>query len=344
MAGPGYEVALHSDAAVLDALPFGLGPATPFQTRAWLAQWYASFCAQPDHAPLIALVLDPADPRAPMTERLVMAMPLVRRRRHGLPLIEWADRGVTDCNLPLFGSRPLADIDAALDAVSRAVRPYARLAMRKMPRTVDGRDNPLAGEARARREEIDAFHLPLGADRKAFEARLGAKKVRVLRRAKRILAETGHEPVFRFARSVAERRAVLDLIARSQSARHGGTEGYLLDDPIYAGFYEALVAGDAVEGGVTRLAAIWLGDRPVAGLLTLVAHGRCVCVRLGMVDDAEIEKAGPGRLLVFEMAGWAAGQGFGVLDLSLGANTLKTWLHCEAQPLVKVTRFANGFA
>ena len=337
-----YEVALRGDAAVLDALPFGQGPATPFQTRAWLACWYAAFCAQTDHAPLIAFVLDRARPDAPLAERLVMAMPLVQRRRRGLPLVEWADRGVTDVNLPLFGPRPMDDVDAALDAVARAVRPYARLTWRKMPRASAGVDNPLAAATRARPEEIETFHLPLGGARKSLAAHLGSKKVRVLRRAKRILAETGHEPVFRFARSPAERRAILHLIARSQSARHGDETGYLLDDPIYAGFYDALVAQDRDGEGLARLAAIWLEDRPIAGLLILVAYGRYVCVRLGMVDDPEIEKAGPGRLVVFEAAGWAADAGAQVLDLSLGANALKAWFRCEPQPLVKVTRYANG--
>ena len=144
-----YRVDLRHGAAALDTVPQDTGPSaalrTPFQTRAWLATWYRAFCDGADHRPLIALVHDTdVDARTPAVERLVLVLPLVRRRRHGLPLVEYADRGITDYNLPILGPKGDTDAAAALDAVARAVRPYARLSLRKMPLSVSGTPNLLA--------------------------------------------------------------------------------------------------------------------------------------------------------------------------------------------------------
>ncbi len=327
---------------------------TPFQSSDWLKAWYASFCSAAQ-MPYITLVHE-AHPRAgrPDHERVAFALPLIRRWRYGLPMVEFADRGVTDYNLPIPGPampRDARSLEAAFAAVSAALRPHVRLALRKMPLVrADGTAFPVppdlapatsGGEC----SPLSAYVCDLGASPDAFAARLGSKKAKDLRRRTRVLAGLGHEPAFRFAASAAERRAVLDLIARSQRSRYGDEAGYLLDRPRYEAFYRTLACGNAACGGsgFARLAALWMGERPVAGLLALVRSGQCVVVRLGMVEDDEIARAGPGKLLLHAMGLWAAGEGLATLDLSLGHNDLKAWFRCRPIGLGERVTYANGY-
>ncbi len=326
---------------------------TPFQSADWLRPWYASFCGAAQ-TPLLTLVHENI-PHAGRSddERLAFALPLIRRWRYGLPLVEFADRGVTDYNLPLPGPampRDAHSLEPAFAAVSRALRPHVRLAMRKMPHVrADGTAFPVPADlapatSGASRSPLAAYVCDLGGSADAFAAHLGSKKAKDLRRRARVLADLGHEPAFRFAADAAERRAVLDLIARSQRSRYGDEAGYLLDRPRYEAFYRELACGDAACGGsgFARLAGLWMGGRPAAGLLALVRGGQCVVVRLGMVEDDEMARAGPGKLLLHAMGLWAADEGFQTLDLSLGHNDLKAWFRCRPIGLGERVTFANG--
>ncbi|MEM7567533.1 MAG: GNAT family N-acetyltransferase [Pseudomonadota bacterium] len=324
---------------------------TPFQSADWLKAWYGAFPSRT----LRPLLVSVHDRRAAPDEGLAFSLPLVRRWRYGLPVVEFADRGVTDYNLPIPGPAMPRDPAAMMEAfasVSRALRPHVRFALHKMPAArPDGTAYaplPTLSPARAgpdrSSEPLTAYICDLGGSADAFAARLGSKKCKDLRRRRRALAALGHEPAFRFAADAGERRAVLDLIARSQHSRYGDAAGYLLDRPRYEAFYQGLACGDAAcsRAGFARLAALWMGDRPVAGLLALVQGGQCVVIRLGMVEDAEIARAGPGKLLLHAFGDWAAGGGIATLDLSLGHNDLKAWFRCRPIALKQHVTYANG--
>src|SRR5260370_7334865 len=67
---------------------------TPFQDTRWLEAWYAAFANVGDVEPLIAIVSDAA------TSEQVALLPLVRRVRRGVRIIEFADLNLTDYNAP----------------------------------------------------------------------------------------------------------------------------------------------------------------------------------------------------------------------------------------------------
>src|SRR6201996_6587038 len=79
---------------------------TPFQDFRWLGAWYGAFT---EVEPVIAVITD-----ARTLEQVVL-LPLVRRPRRGLSIIEFADLDLTDYNAPLLG--PAAPRDAAAAGV-----------------------------------------------------------------------------------------------------------------------------------------------------------------------------------------------------------------------------------
>src|ERR1700742_1031528 len=85
--------------------------ATAFQHPIWLDAIYHKLVPRLNVEPLIVTV------REPVNGRLLMVLPLVRRRYRGLRTIEFADLGVSDYVAPVAS-------DATIDAV--AADPFAR--------------------------------------------------------------------------------------------------------------------------------------------------------------------------------------------------------------------------
>src|SRR5581483_8240951 len=71
----------------------GDGQETAFQHPVWFDVWYGAF---KDVTPLIAVVSDSA------TGRNVAIVPLIRRVRYGVRIVEFADLNVTDYNAPIL--------------------------------------------------------------------------------------------------------------------------------------------------------------------------------------------------------------------------------------------------
>ncbi len=330
-----------ANARPVDALGANIG----FTDPRWLSLWYESFTRHTEIEALIAVVNDAGVPAsADDLDRVAMAIPLIRRKKYGLPVIEFADRGVTDYNLPVVGPRlPVerADRDAAFQALLNSLRPFAALRLHKMPLDVDGRPNPLGRAVRASISDLGGHTLDVEGSPQAFEDRLSRKKRKELRREWRNLEALGGFD-FALANEPGERETVFDMIKASQRMRVPAKgHPYILEDPGYGEFYDRLVL-DGAFAGFSMLFALWLDGAPVAGLLAVQRGDRLTCLRIGQTDDAALRRFGPGRQLVYRTGLWAAQQGLKTFDLSLGQSDLKAWFGCETLPLVDADMLLGG--
>src|ERR1700760_4631207 len=97
----GYRVELFDDWKQAAARWNEARATTPFQDFRWLGAWYGAFI---EVEPVVAVITDAR------TLEQVALLPLVRRARRGLRIVEFADLDLTDYNAPLLG--PAAPRDA----------------------------------------------------------------------------------------------------------------------------------------------------------------------------------------------------------------------------------------
>lgn len=344
-ATPGYEAHLFRDfsevAPLLMQLAERQDALLPFQDMRWLSLWYEHF-TRAGVKPLVVVVTGRG--QKPVLDNVAMALPLVRRKKYLLPVVEFADRSVTDYNMPLEGpccpTNP-AEMHELVSVLRRAVRPYALFRLSKMPCEVKGRLNPFAMLEDAQPSGLEAHYVTLPGKGSDLLRALPKKKRVEIGRVSRILDTIGANR-FGVAETVEEREAVFALIREAQRARvPDKNERYFLEDPGYREFYDALVL-DPAYAGLSVVSAIWLDGRPVAGVLGVRRGDRYVALRIGVENSPEIMRLGLGKVLLFRTAEWATDQGLGVFDLSLGGNALKAWFHPDPFALIQYSSLFNG--
>jgi CelD/BcsL family acetyltransferase involved in cellulose biosynthesis len=316
-----------------------------FQDIRWLKQWYRQFATRRDARAQIAVVLAGADRGGKIdASQVAWMLPLVRRRKFLLPIVEFADRGVTDYNIALPGPRaPHNKVQAqlAFEALAKALRPYAALRLRKMPVALDQAAQPLGLLDDARASLLVGHMMALPATAQAFIDGLGKKKRTEVQRLRRHLEQLGAVRAG-MASTAAERQAVFDLILAWQRRRvplRG--DRYFLEDDGYRQFYQSLI-DDPTVSDLAIVTGIWLNERPIAGLLGVRRGNRYIALRIGQADDAAVVGVGTGKLLIAETARCAIEMGLEVFDFSLGDNSLKQWFHPQAFPLFEIEWLFNG--
>lgn len=315
-----------------------------FQDLRWLRPWYESFRVV-GVTPLIAVVTEGYEGASvENVSNVALVLTLIRRTKYLLPLVEFADRGVTDYNLPIAGPRAPQtgpDVQALMSALQKALRPFALLWLAKMPRELNGQLNPLARLEASVVPKLVAYNLPLPADGTGFLRGFGKKKRTEIERVGRALDALG-ENHFGTATNRRERERVLELIQQAQRVRvpRKGYR-YILEQPGYRQFYEAL-ALDPRTADVVVISAIWLADRPVAGLLGVRRDDRFIALRIGVGDEPEIMRLGLGKVLLMRTAEWAIEEKLRVFDFSIGSSSLKAWFHPETFELIDFKSTLNG--
>ena len=340
-----YDAHLFRDfsevAPLLTQLAERQGALLPFQDMRWLSLWYEHF-TRTGVKPLVVVVTGRG--HKPVLDNVAMAFPLVRRRKYLLPVVEFADRSVTDYNMPLEGpccpTNPV-EMRELVSVLQRAVRPYALFRLTKMPREVRGKLNPFAMLEDIQPSGLEAHYVTLPGESGALMRDLPKKKRVEIGRVGRILDSMGDNR-FGVAETVEERAAVFALICEAQRARvPGKNERYFLEDPGYREFYDALVL-DPASAGLSVVSAIWLDGRPIAGVLGVRRGDRYVALRIGVKNSPEIMRLGLGKVLLLRTAEWATDQGLKIFDLSLGGNALKAWFHPDPFALIQYGSLFNG--
>jgi CelD/BcsL family acetyltransferase involved in cellulose biosynthesis len=351
MSGPlPYSVRLTGDIASVAPLwralsERGAAANFAFQDVRWLTLWYRHLAAEGRAQPLIAILLQGRDDGGEVDPaRVAMMLPLVRRTKFLLPIVEFSDRGVTDYNIALPGPtapRTRAAAELAFDALAKAVRPYVSLRLRKMPASLGDMPHPFALLHDAQPSALGAHNIALPTTSVGYIESFGKKKRTEIQRVRRSFEALGKVRVG-LAETLAERQQVFGLILAAQRRRVPEKgDRYFLEDDGYRQFYQSLV-DDPTFAEFATITGVWLDGCPIAGLLGLRRGNRYIALRIGQSDDAEVTRLGAGKLLIVETARWAIDAGLRIFDFSLGGNALKAWFHPEPFPLIEVERMFNG--
>ncbi|MGY2050649.1 GNAT family N-acetyltransferase [Methylobacterium sp. JK268] len=247
------------------------GGCSVFQTYEWLSAWWETLGARAGTRPCIVHVTarDGTD---------LLLLPLGIRRRAGLRVLEFLGGDRADYAMPVVA--PAASWEPARVAllwagILEALPPVDLVRLQRMPRRLDGVENPLAQLPGLRPDPLGASGAALPSTFEAFAKARSTQFFAQNRRLARRLAETG--PVrLTFAESEAERLAVTRFVI-AQKARWQRESG--LRDTFARGevasFYERVTRTAFREGGIGA-AGLWVGGDLVAGLWGAEFRGRYV--------------------------------------------------------------------
>ena len=302
----------------------------PFQRRAWVLPWRRVLAPAFAATPLYVTVRDAQDARP------LMFLPLCRRRRWGLTILAFPDRGVSDYNAPLLapGFAPSADVFGELwRQIVSSLPPADLLRFDKVPATIGGRDNPLAQLDGMRRMGFSAWPLALPATREAYDTEVLDRKTRKEQRRKRKnLAERVGVLKLVHAATPVEGEAIFAALRRQRAARFKRVgRPDLLDDPHFLAFYRA-VAFEPWSGFVD-LAALKTGDRILATLLSLRCDGGRILLMHAF--EPELEALSPGIVAIDELITEMIAAGEQLLDFTIGDETYKRQFGVVASPLLQ---------
>jgi CelD/BcsL family acetyltransferase involved in cellulose biosynthesis len=307
---------------------------TPFQDFRWLGAWYGAFT---EVEPVIAVITD-----ARTLERVAL-LPLVRRARRGVRIIEFADLDLTDYNAPLLG--PAAPRDAAgaqavwqglLAALKRMQGGADLIRLRKLPRDLDGRPNPLALLDATFRSAVNGNLVTIGDDFDAWRHSLGRNARKGFLKSWRVFS-SGPRAAFRIIADPDEASRVMAAMETQQGARMQALGlSYSLNDQAYAAFYRDLVATNLATGYAV-LTALTVGEEVVATLLGIRNGPRYVMVRFSNAGE-KWARCAPGLLVIERTMQALHADGVRSFDFGTGNYAYKRKFGVTQLPLLNITR------
>ena len=329
-----YRVELFGDWREAGARWNDTRPTTPFQDFRWLGAWYGAFT---EVEPLIAVITDAK------TLEQVALLPLVRRARRGLSIIEFADLDLTDYNAPLLG--PAAPRDAAgaqamwrdLVVALKCMPGGADLIrLRKLPRNLDGRPNPLALLEGTSRSAVNGNLVTIGEDFDAWRHSLGRNARKAFVKSWRVFTREPQAD-FRIVTDPEQASRVMAAMEAQQGARmqYLGLS-YSLNDQAYAAFYRDLV-GINLRDGYAVLSALMVGDEVVATLLGIRIGARYVMVRFSNAGEKWAACA-PGLLVIERTMAALHADGVRSFDFGTGNYAYKRKFGVSQVPLLNITK------
>ncbi len=306
------------------------GHGTAFQHPHWLAAWYGAF---DDASPLIAIIRDSA------TDRPMALIPLIRRVRHGVRVVEFADLDLTDYNAPFLafgGSRDAPDGRALCRALVAALRQLPEhvdlVRLRKMPAVVDGKPNPLVSLGRPGSCSLNGNLIEVGED---FEVYRASIKRMQLARSWRVFSRNAGA-AFRIIGDVDEALAVLDTTDKQQQERMQQLGlPFNLNDGTCSKFYRDLVRRGLAEGYVI-VSALTCGKEIVATVLGIRQANNFVFLRISNAGK-KWSSCSPSRLIIERTMAALHRDGVRNFDLSIGNYAFKRRFGAAPLPLTDVS-------
>jgi CelD/BcsL family acetyltransferase involved in cellulose biosynthesis len=307
---------------------------TPFQDFRWLGAWYGAFT---EAEPVIAVITD-----ARTLEQAAL-LPLVRRTRRGVRIIEFADLDLTDYNAPLLG--PAAPCDAAgaqamwrdlLAALKHMQGGADLIRLRKLPRDLDGRPNPLTLIEGTGRSAVNGNLVAIGEDFDAWRHSLGRNARKGFLKSWRVFVREPRAQ-FQVISTAEEASRVMAAMEVQQGARMEALGlSYSLNDQAYAAFYRDLVAAN-LETGYAVLTALTVGDEVVATLLGIRNGARYVMVRFSNAGE-KWANCSPGLLVIERTMAALHADGVRRFDFGTGNYAYKRKFGVTQVPLLNLTR------
>jgi CelD/BcsL family acetyltransferase involved in cellulose biosynthesis len=304
----------------------GEGQETAFQHPLWFDAWYDAFS---EGSPLIAIVYDI------VAARKVALVPLIRRVRHGLKVVEFADLNVTDYNAPMLragvnlGVSEARLISTALVAGLRKVPGGVDLVrLQKMPSRLPGGINPLALLGREGSSSLNGNVIETGEDFEAYRASI--KRIQMPRYWRVFNRHPG--ATFQMIGSVDEALKAIDVMDAQQQARMQklGLK-FVLNDTFHACFYRDLVRRGLPSGYVV-VSTLTCDEAAVATMLGLRQDGYFVVLRISNAG-ARWSHCSPSKLVVERTMAALHEQGVRRFDLSVGNYAFKRRFGAMPLPL-----------
>jgi CelD/BcsL family acetyltransferase involved in cellulose biosynthesis len=294
----------------------GDGQETAFQHPLWFDGWYGAF---KNVSPLIAIIGDA------VTGRKLALVPLIRRVRHGVRIVEFADLDITDYNAPVLGAGVKFDI-AEARAVSKILIAKLRklpggvdlVRLQKMPARLAGGINPLALLGRDGSSSLNGNIIETGDDFEAY--RTSIKRIQMPRYWRVFSRNSG--AAFRMTKSVDEALKLVDVMDAQQQARMRklGLE-FVLNDDIRGGFYRDLVKRGLPQGYAV-VSALMCDEAVVATMLGIRQGDYFAVLRISNAG-ARWAHCSPSKLVVERTMAALHEQGVRRFDLSVGNYAFK---------------------
>ena len=305
--------------------------ATPFQHAEWLNAFYDAAAADSSLEPLLVTV------RNGLGE-IALRLPLLKRQKDNLSVIEFADLGMTDYNAPLLGPaapQSIAEARKIWRAIRRVLPKADLLSLQKMPLQLDGKTNPLGLLVAATPCAANGNPLAIGEDWEAFRFSWERTYRKELERSWRVFTRNP-EAQFRVVSDAAQALRILEVMDSQQRERMADVgANYTLDEPLSADFYRRLVTENAANGFVS-LTALMAGDEVVAALLGVCHRDTYVMIRI-CNSGGVWSNCSPGRLIIERTMAHLHARGFRVFDFSVGNYAYKRRFGVTRLPLVDLT-------
>jgi CelD/BcsL family acetyltransferase involved in cellulose biosynthesis len=301
--------------------------ATVFQSPAWLDALHR------DVAPTFGATQATVTVRD-QDLRLMMVLPLVRRRQHGATIVEFADFGLCDYNAAVcdLDDTVLLDSDATLPQRVIAAMPRHDL----MTLTKMTREDPLLrrlfpGASRAEMR-FSAYPARLTSDWNAWrEATLSQGFRRDLGMKRRRLERLGTVEFVRLldAEEIARAFGTLREL-RSARLKALGAHDVMAAETVFA-FYRRM-AIEGAQSGFARTECLSVSGEVIAVQFGLIQQGKHAMLMLG----ADIERFGrtsPGILMLEASVRAAIENGDQIYDFTIGDHPYKQQFGAQAIPL-----------
>ena len=308
---------------------FARSSATAFQHPNWLSGLYKRLVPSLKAEPLIVTV------REQDSGRLVMVLPLLRRRYGALRVVEFADLGVSDYASPIGSDASIAAIlgdKAACAAIKNTLKPFDVLRIQKLRADSPKMEGLVGAPARASMS-MSAHAVPLDNDFSTWRAtRMAASYRKELDKKSRQLHRKGNVT---FARTTDVEAIKLTLHKMREYRRPRFETGDLLQQQAYFDFY--FDTATRRNGALARVYALSMDGCPIAGVMGL-AHQGSFLVILGGFDLANYKNVSLGSLMFEQVARHCIEMGDRELDFTIGDEPYKTLFGAQACPMYQISR------
>jgi len=310
---------------------FAASIATAFQSPMWLASFYGRLPAANHAEPLIVVVRD-AD------GRLVMVLPLVRRRIGGIRVIEFADLRVSDYLSPVVSADAFARMAGDTrfrHELIRLLKPFDTIRVPKLRQgSID--IERLFGARPRRPMGMNAYAVDLHGDFDSWrEQHLTPSYRKELDKKSRQLHRKG-DVQFACVTEVGDIRRAFEALRVYRGIRFGDTPGgEVLQIPHYFDFYLEVATEGA--GRVARVYQLSVDGKPAAVVVALLHRGSCLVI-MGGFDHAGYKSQSIGALTFQMIAKDCIARGDRELDFTIGDEPYKQLFGAQPRPMWTMSR------
>ncbi|MBN8976611.1 MAG: GNAT family N-acetyltransferase [Rhizobiales bacterium] len=329
---PAFTVAVTSRFDFLSdeyAVLFAESSASAFQHPMWLDAIYQKLVPHLKADPLIVTVRDAAD------GRLVMLLPLVRRRHRGLRTIEFADLGVSDYVAPVASDATIETIAAdpfTCKRINAVLKPYDILRIRKL-RSPSIAVQRLFGATSCSEMSMGAYAVPLGSDFATWRSdHMLASYRKELDKKSRQLHRKG-QVTFERLTDVTMIKATFQKMQEYRRQRFD--TGDLLQDHIYFDFYLDIATHG--QASLSRVYSVLMDGVPIAGAMGLLHKGSLLIILTGFDHDS-YKSQSLGSLLFEMVANHAISVGDRELDFTIGDEPYKVQFGAQKSLIYQILR------